>query len=250
MSNAKKYLKRYCKTLGLQNDPGLIKEYRKAHGVGAVWPEITQGIKDVGIIDMEIYIYGNQLFMIMDTIFEFDHNIAMAELAKKPCQAEWEAYVSRFQKSSADISAKEKWQLLERIYEMDQSKEYASEDGQVKIRKANYKRYCKTLMLEQDSMLIEKYKNVHGIGKVWPEITQGMKEVGILDMEIYIHINRLFMIMDTIAGFDHDDAMAELADKRRQAEWEAYVSKFQNTSSTASADEKWQLMEKIYKLDQ
>jgi len=76
-----------------------------------------------------------------------------------------------------------------------------------------------------------------------------MREVGIIDMEIYIFGTRLFMIMDTIADFDHDKAMAELAKKPRQSEWEAYVSRFQQSSAEATADEKWQLMERIYKLD-
>jgi L-rhamnose mutarotase len=57
------------------------------------------------------------------------------------------------------------------------------------------------------------------------------------------------MIMDTVADFDHNKAMAKLATKPRQSEWEAYVSRFQNTSTEATADEKWQLMERIYKLD-
>ncbi len=111
--------KRYCKTLKLEDDPVLIKEYKKVHAPGAVWPEITQGMKEVGIIDMEIYILGTQLFMIMDTIADFDHEKAMKELAKKPRQSEWEAFVSHFQKTSADASADEKWQLMERIYKMD-----------------------------------------------------------------------------------------------------------------------------------
>lgn len=113
-----------------------------------------------------------------------------------------------------------------------------------------YKRYCKFLTLKDDSELIEQYKAVHDIGKIWPEIIQGMKEVGILDMEIYIHENKLFMIMDTIPDFDHDKAMSELGNKPRQAEWEAYVSKFQVTSEDASAKKKWQLMERIFELDQ
>ena len=107
---------RYCKTLALKNDPELIEAYKKVHAPGAAWPEITQGIKEVGIVDMEIYIKGNQLFMIMDTVPDFDHDKVMNELAKKPRQAEWEAFVSRFQQSSADASADEKWQLMERIY--------------------------------------------------------------------------------------------------------------------------------------
>lgn len=112
-----------------------------------------------------------------------------------------------------------------------------------------FKRFCKTLSLKDDPQLIEDYKKVHAPGAAWPEITQGMKDVGIIDMEIYIFGTRLFMIMDTVADFDHDRAMTELATKPRQSEWEAYVSRFQQTSSEATADEKWQLMERIYKLD-
>lgn len=113
-----------------------------------------------------------------------------------------------------------------------------------------FKRYCKTLKLHDDPELIEKYKEAHGIGQPWPEISQGMKEVGIIDMEIYIHRNVLFMIMDTVADFDHDKAFKALASKPRQAEWEAHMAQFQVSSREASADEKWQLMERIYELDQ
>jgi L-rhamnose mutarotase len=112
----------------------------------------------------------------------------------------------------------------------------------------SFKRFCKTLELNNDLQLIEDYKIVHAKDNAWPEIAQGMKEVGILDMEIYIIGTRLFMIMDTVPEFDHDKAMAELAKKPRQSEWEKYVSKFQETSSTATADEKWQLIERIYKM--
>jgi L-rhamnose mutarotase len=112
----------------------------------------------------------------------------------------------------------------------------------------NSKRYCKTLSLKDDAQLIEDYKKVHAPGAAWPEITQGMREVGITDMEIYIQGTRLFMIMDTVEEFDHDKAMAELATKPRQSEWEAYVSRFQQSSAEATADEKWQLMDRIYKL--
>ncbi|MBN1558903.1 L-rhamnose mutarotase [candidate division KSB1 bacterium] len=115
-----KQFKRYCKTLKLRDDPALIEEYKKVHAMGAVWPEITQGMKDIGIIDMEIYLDGNQLFMIMDTVTEFDHDAAMAVLATLPRQAEWEAFVAKFQKTGPQASAADKWRLVERIYELDQ----------------------------------------------------------------------------------------------------------------------------------
>lgn len=111
------------------------------------------------------------------------------------------------------------------------------------------KRYCKTMELCNDPLLIEAYIKAHTKGAVWPEINQGMKEVGIIDMEIYLLGTKLFMIMDTVADFDHDKAMAELVLKPRQSEWEAYMSQFQNSSSNATADQKWNLMEQIYKID-
>jgi L-rhamnose mutarotase len=112
----------------------------------------------------------------------------------------------------------------------------------------SYKRYCKTLMLEDDPQLIAEYKQAHAAGAAWPEITQGMLDVGILDMEIYMVGTRLIMIMDTVPDFDHDRAMAKLATKPRQSEWEAAMARFQRTSSDASADEKWKPLERIYKL--
>jgi L-rhamnose mutarotase len=109
-------VKRYCKTLELKSDPELIEAYKKVHAPGAAWPEITRGMKEIGILDMEIYIDGTRLFMIMDTVSDFNHEKAMIELSKKPRQAEWEEWVSRFQRTSADSSAAEKWRLIERIF--------------------------------------------------------------------------------------------------------------------------------------
>ena len=124
--------KRYCKTLKLRDDSELIKAYKKAHSIGQAWPEITQGMKEVGILDMEIYIHGNQLFMIMDAVADFDHDKAMTELSTKPRQSEWEAHMSQFQQTSAEASADEKWQLMERIFEMDQKVDYKPSEGQLK----------------------------------------------------------------------------------------------------------------------
>jgi len=126
-----KKFKRYCKTLQLENDPSLIKEYIKLHSMGKGWPEITRGMKEVGIIDMEIYLSGTTLFMIMDTDENFEHEKAMSILSGLPCQAEWEATVSKYQKTDASLSAKEKWQLIARIYKLDQVAEYNAEEGYV-----------------------------------------------------------------------------------------------------------------------
>ena len=64
--------------------PELIKDYKAAHAAGAAWPEITQGMKDVGILDMEIYLDGTSLIMIMDVVPEFDHEMIYS-ISPNPC---------------------------------------------------------------------------------------------------------------------------------------------------------------------
>lgn len=127
----KKIYKRYCKCIELKDDPNLIEDYKKLHVIDAAWPEITAGMKEVGILDMEIYISGTNLFMIMETKADFNHEQAMAKLAKLPKQAEWESVVAKYQKTRSEASAGEKWSLLERIYKMDQKKQEKPEDGYI-----------------------------------------------------------------------------------------------------------------------
>ena len=108
--------KRYCQTLSLKNNPILIEEYRKIHSEEKAWPEIRAGIRAVGILEMEIYILGSQLFMIIETPLDFDWKIAMDKLSNLPRQAEWEKYVSKFQDCPCLSSSAEKWKLMECMF--------------------------------------------------------------------------------------------------------------------------------------
>ena len=108
--------KRYCQTLSLKNNPILIEEYRKIHSEEKAWPEIRAGIRAVGILEMEIYILGSQLFMIIETPLDFAWKIAMDKLSNLPRQAEWEKYVSKFQDCPYLSSSAEKWKLMERMF--------------------------------------------------------------------------------------------------------------------------------------
>ena len=107
-------MKRFCQTLDLRDDPEMIEKYVEAHS--RVWPEVQAGIREVGILDMQIFRKGNRLFMIMDTVDEFDFVADNARLAGLPCQAEWEAYVAQFQKCAAGSTSDEKWQMMERMF--------------------------------------------------------------------------------------------------------------------------------------
>lgn len=111
-------VKRYCQTLDLKDNPELIAEYRKRHSEGEAWSEIIEGIREVGILEMEIYIIGTRLFMIVETPLDFDWSTAMERLATLPRQQEWEDYMSEFQVAPPGASSDEKWVLMERMFHL------------------------------------------------------------------------------------------------------------------------------------
>ncbi|MEE0984826.1 MAG: L-rhamnose mutarotase [Bacteroidaceae bacterium] len=111
-------VKRYCQTLDLRDNPELIAEYRRRHSQEHIWKEIPEGIRQVGILEMEIYLLDTRLFMIVETPMDFDWDTAMARLGTLPRQAEWEDYMAEFQLVKAGISSAEKWQLMERIFHL------------------------------------------------------------------------------------------------------------------------------------
>jgi L-rhamnose mutarotase len=110
--------KRYVQFLEISDDPELMEQYRKWHSEEHHWKEIRDGIRQVGILEMEIYMLGNKLVMIVDTPADFQWEEAMNRLATLPRQAEWEAFVSKFQGCAADARSDEKWQPMERMFRL------------------------------------------------------------------------------------------------------------------------------------
>ena len=109
--------KRYCLTLDLKDEPALIVEYKRYHE--HVWPEITRSLKDAGVLDMEIYLLGTRMFMIM----EVGEGFSFAKKAKmdsdNPKVREWEELMGKFQNPPPNASPVERWQLMERVFELE-----------------------------------------------------------------------------------------------------------------------------------
>lgn len=125
-------VKRFCQTLDLRENPDLIATYRRLHSREGIWPEILQGIREVGILEMEIYLLGTRLFMIVEMPQELEWDEVMSRLATLPKQAEWEALTAQYQQAEATATSDAKWKMMERIFhlyehEADYS-EYISED--------------------------------------------------------------------------------------------------------------------------
>lgn len=113
---AKTNMKRYCLALDLVNDEKLIAEYKQYHQ--SVWPEIKESIIASGIENLDIYLTGNRLFMIMDVNenFSFEEK-GKADLANPKVQ-EWETLMWKFQQALPGAKPGEKWILMDQIFKL------------------------------------------------------------------------------------------------------------------------------------
>jgi len=108
--------KRYCLALDLKDSPQLIEEYKLHHQ--NVWPEITKSIRETDIEDMEIYLLGTRLFMIMEVSDRFSFEEKARADRSKPKVQEWEELMWKFQQPLPQARPGEKWMLMERIFKL------------------------------------------------------------------------------------------------------------------------------------
>jgi len=109
--------RRYGFTLDLKDDPALIAEYKRYHQ--KIWPEITESIKGAGIEDMEIYLLGTRMFMIMEVNDDFSLEKKIRADRENPKVQEWEQLMWKFQQALPQAKPGEKWLPLERIFKLE-----------------------------------------------------------------------------------------------------------------------------------
>src|SRR5215475_1254548 len=107
---------RYCLTLDLKNDPALIAGYKRYHE--DVWPEVVASIKASGIVDMEIYLLGTRMFMIMEVKENFSFDAKARADKSNPKVQEWEHLMWKFQRALPEAKPGEKWLRMERIFKL------------------------------------------------------------------------------------------------------------------------------------
>lgn len=109
-------MKRYCFTLDLIDDEKLISEYKQYHL--AIWPEIKESIQSAGVDDLEIYLLGNRLFMIMEVNDDFSFEQKSAADLANPKVQEWEALMWKYQQALPQAKPGEKWILMDQIFKL------------------------------------------------------------------------------------------------------------------------------------
>lgn len=108
--------RRFCLTLDLKDDLKLIAEYKRYHQ--RIWPEITASMRDSGILDMEIYLLGTRMFMIMEVDEGFSFEAKAAADRSNPKVQEWEELMWKFQRALPEAKPGEKWLRMERIFKL------------------------------------------------------------------------------------------------------------------------------------
>ena len=109
--------RRYCFALDLKDDPQAIAEYRKHHT--EIWPEVTRSIQDAGVTDLEIYLTGNRLFMVLEAGPSFSLEGKTAADLANPKVQEWERLMWQYQQRLPLSQPGEKWRLMERIFKLE-----------------------------------------------------------------------------------------------------------------------------------
>jgi L-rhamnose mutarotase len=109
---------RHCLFLDLKDDPALIAEYEAHHR--AVWPEVRQHLREVGVTGMQIYRLGTRLCMVMETDdARFDAQRMARLQAEDPRLAAWEALMWRFQAPTPWTPQGRKWVEGALIFDFD-----------------------------------------------------------------------------------------------------------------------------------
>ncbi|NGM61900.1 L-rhamnose mutarotase [Sphingobacterium sp. SGG-5] len=109
-------MKRYALALDLHNDPSLITAYEDHHK--NVWPEIKASIREAGITNMEIYRFGNRLFMIMEVDDNFSFGKKAEMDAANPKVQEWEELMWKYQQALPGAKRGEKWVVMDKIFQL------------------------------------------------------------------------------------------------------------------------------------
>ncbi|MEP7267980.1 MAG: L-rhamnose mutarotase [Saprospiraceae bacterium] len=107
-------------------------------------------------------------------------------------------------------------------------------------------RYCFALDLKNDPVIIEEYEKYHQA--VWPDILQSLKDAGIVDMEIYRVLNRLFMIIEGNDSFSFERKMEMDSKNPRVQEWEKLMWDYQQGLPGLPEGEKWMPAKLVFKL--
>ena len=110
-------MKHYGLTIDLKYDPALIAQYKQHHA--NPWPEPLQGLREIGITDMKIFLLGTRMFMYMTATDDF---VAERDfptyVEQNPKAAEWDEFMRTFQSQVPEAKEGEWWAEMEMVFDL------------------------------------------------------------------------------------------------------------------------------------
>ena len=105
-------------TLNLKDDPDIIRKYKEYHA--DPWMEPLQGLRDIGVLDMKIFLLGRRMFMFLTTVDEFDPKVDFSRYMEQyPKAREWDELMCTFQEKVPEAGEGEWWATMEEVFDLE-----------------------------------------------------------------------------------------------------------------------------------
>jgi L-rhamnose mutarotase len=110
---------RYVFTVNLRDEPGIVETYSRHHR--DVWPEVQASLRQAGVDQMDIYLLGRRLVMVVEMRDGLDYRDAFkTHAASTPRVAEWERLMKSLQEPAEEARAGEWWAVMEAVFHLNQ----------------------------------------------------------------------------------------------------------------------------------
>jgi L-rhamnose mutarotase len=108
---------RHVLTLDLKDDPAVVEAYKAHHR--RVWPEVRRSLRSAGLADLQIYMLGRRLVMLIDLQDGLDvRRVFSTHAASHPRVAEWEALMKSMQQPPPDSAPGEWWAAMQPVFHL------------------------------------------------------------------------------------------------------------------------------------
>jgi L-rhamnose mutarotase len=101
----------------LKDDAAAIETYKEHHR--RVWPEVLASLRQVGVHDMDIYLLGRRLVMVVETEGPDFRRYFAAHRISHPRVTEWEALMRSLQEPAPGTPAGDWWARMEPIFSLE-----------------------------------------------------------------------------------------------------------------------------------
>ena len=110
-------MKSFAMALNLKDDPRTIRTYKEYHR--AVWPEVLQGLRGIGISKMKIFLLGRRMFMYFEAGDDFDPKRDFQQYQATERAREWETLMRGLQERVDEAEPDDWWAPMEEVFDLE-----------------------------------------------------------------------------------------------------------------------------------